>query len=44
MGSRGPEGAAGVGKRKHHHTSSQTNTTPLMEIDEGSTFQTPGWR
>lgn len=35
----GSEEAAGVGKRKHNHISSQTNPSPLMEMDRGSAFQ-----
>lgn len=39
MGEHGPEEAAGVGKRKHNHISSQTNAPPLMEMDGRSAFQ-----
>ena len=34
-GKHGSEEAAGVGKRKHNHISSQTNAPPLMEMDRG---------
>ena len=34
-GEHGSEEAAGVGKRKHNHISSQTNAPPLMEMDGG---------